>query len=77
MGLGFGLERIGYVCVRFPWRAVLLILVASVIAGYGISRVNVDDSLTELFRADTPQFKRYEELSNRFPSSEFDVLVIV
>jgi len=30
-----------------------------------------------LFRSDTPEFKRYEEVTRRFPSSEFDVLVVI
>ena len=49
----------------------------SIFAAFGISRITVDDSLTELFRADTPDFKQYERLSSRFPSSEYDVLVVV
>jgi hypothetical protein len=30
-----------------------------------------------LFRSDTPEFKQYEAVTRRFPSSEFDVLVVV
>jgi predicted RND superfamily exporter protein len=37
----------------------------------------VDDSLAELFRTDTEEFRRYEEIDRRFPSSEYDVLVVV
>ena len=48
-----------------------------IFAAFGIERITVDDSLTELFRADTPDFKQYERLSSRFPSSEYDVLVVV
>ena len=33
--------------------------------------------LSQLFRSDTPEFKQYEEVTQRFPSSEFDVLVVV
>ena len=40
-------------------------------------RLKVDDSLSQLFRSDTAEFKQYEEVSRRFPSSEFDVLVVV
>ena len=42
-----------------------------------MSRIQVDDSLSQLFRSDTPEFRQYEEVSRRFPSSEFDVLVVV
>jgi uncharacterized protein len=40
-------------------------------------RLRVDDSLSELFRTDTEEFRRYEEIDRRFPSSEYDVLVVV
>ena len=40
-------------------------------------RLKVDDSLSQLFRSDTDEFQQYEEVSRRFPSSEFDVLVVV
>ena len=41
------------------------------------SLLQVDDSLSELFRTDTEEFRRYEEIDRRFPSSEYDVLVVV
>ena len=34
-------------------------------------------SLSELFRSNTEDFRRYEEIDQRFPSSEYDVLVVV
>ena len=40
-------------------------------------RIKADDSLSQLFRSDTPEFKQYEEVTKRFPSSEYDVLVVV
>ena len=43
----------------------------------GIKRIQIDDSLSQLFRSETPEFKQYEEVSRRFPSSEFDVLLVI
>ena len=43
----------------------------------GIERLKVDDSLSQLFRSETAEFRQYEEVTRRFPSSEFDVLVVV
>ena len=40
-------------------------------------RIQVDDSLSELFRSETPEFKAFEEETRRFPSNEYDVLVVV
>ncbi len=43
----------------------------------GLLRLKVDDLLSELFRTNTEEFRRYEEIDRRFPSSEYDVLVVV
>ena len=73
----FGLERLGFVGLKAPALTVLLILVISALAGWGLALLRVDDSLSELFRTDTEEFRRYEEIDRRFPSSEYDVLVVV
>jgi len=75
--LALGLERIGLISLRFPWLVAILALVLSIGAAFGVARIKVDDSLSQLFRSDTPEFKQYEEVTRRFPSSEYDVLVVV
>ena len=75
--LAWGIERIGLVPLRFPVLAAILVLVLAVGAAVGVARIKVDDSLSQLFRSETPEFKQYEEVSRRFPSSEFDVLLVV
>lgn len=73
--IGLGFERIGLVPLACHWLALLVLVAISVVAAVGVARLKVDDSLTELFRADTPEFNQYERLSQTFPSSEYDVLV--
>jgi predicted RND superfamily exporter protein len=75
--IGLGLERLGLLPLRFP--ILFLLLIAAITAGsvFGYNRLKVEDSLTELFRTDTPEFHTYETLTERFPSSEFDVLVVI
>ncbi len=75
--LSFGLERLGLVALRAPYVTAFLILVISALAVVGVMRLKVDDSLSELFRTDTPEFHQYEEIDRRFPSSEYDVLAVV
>jgi predicted RND superfamily exporter protein len=75
--LALGLERIGLIPLRFSLLATLVVIALSLLAGFGIARIKVDDSLSQLFRSETAEFKQYEALSRRFPSSEFDVLVVV
>src|SRR5262245_58081645 len=73
----FGLERVGFFGINAPYLTFLLIVLFSVLGAMGLMRLRVDDSLSELFRTDTEEFRRYEEIDRRFPSSEYDVLVVV
>ncbi len=76
-GLGMGVERLGLCAVRRPWLSMAAIVLFSLVAMFGILRVDVDDSLTELFRTNSAEFQKYETLTRRFPASEYDVLIIV
>lgn len=73
----FGLERLGLIALRSPLISALLILVVSALAAVGVSRLKVDDSLSELFRTNTKEFRQYEEIDRLFPSSEYDILVVI
>ena len=75
--LALGLERIGLIPLTSPLVTGLLVIVLSALATFGLTRLKVDDSLSQLFRSDTAEFRQYEELSRRFPSSEFDVLIVI
>jgi uncharacterized protein len=75
--IALGLERIGLIFLRFPLAAAVVLIGLSIAAAFGVARIKVDDSLSQLFRSNTPEFRQYEEVSRRFPSSEFDVLVVV
>ena len=76
-GLALGLERIGLVTLRFPVFFTVLLAALTIAAVFGIGRIKVDDSLSQLFRSNSAEFKQYEQVVQRFPSSEFDVLVVV
>jgi predicted RND superfamily exporter protein len=75
--LALGLERIGLFALRIPITVSVILIVLCIGAFFGIERIKVDDSLSQLFRSDTPEFKQYEEVTRRFPSSEYDVLVVI
>jgi hypothetical protein len=77
MRLALGLERVGLVALRAPRLASAILFLACVAAFFGAERIQVDDSLSQLFRSNTPEFRQYEEVTRRFPSSEFDVLVVI
>ena len=75
--ISLGLNKIGLLGIRAPIFSAFIVLLLTAAAAAGISRLKVDDSLSELFRTNTPEFKTYEEIDKRFPSSEYDVLVVV
>lgn len=75
--LSFGIDKLGLVALKAPYVSAILILLLTVLAVLGVMRLKVDDSLSELFRTNTEEFRRYEEIDHRFPSSEYDVLVVV
>ena len=73
----FGVDRLGLAALKAPAVAALLIVALTAAAVAGLLRLKVDDSLSELFRTNTQEFRTYEEIDRRFPSSEYDVLVVV
>jgi len=75
--IAFGLERIGLIAVKAPVLSLVILATLCVGAFFGLQRIKIDDSLSQLFRSDTPEYKQYEEVTKRFPSSEFDVLVVI
>ena len=53
----FGLERLGLIALRAPWVSAMVIALLSVLAIWGVTRLKVDDSLSELFRTNTLEFR--------------------
>src|SRR6185312_15400843 len=75
--IAFGLERIGLVAVQAPILSCIVLGGLIVAAIFGIQRIKIDDSLSQLFRSNTPEFHQYEQVTKKFPAEEFDVLVVV
>jgi predicted RND superfamily exporter protein len=75
--LAYGLERMGLIPLRAPWASAIILALFCVLAVFGVERLKVDDSLSQLFRSDTKEYRQYEEVTRRFPSTEFDVLVVI
>ena len=75
--IAFGLERLGLIAVRAPIVSCIILLALIVGAVFGIYRIKIDDSLSQLFRSNTAEFRQYEAVTKKFPAEEFDVLVVV
>src|ERR1700735_1880127 len=74
--IAFGLERIGLIAVRTPILSCIILVGLIVGAIFGIQRIKIDDSLSQLFRSNSKDYKQYEAETKRFPATEFDVLVV-
>ncbi|MDO9058882.1 MAG: MMPL family transporter, partial [Bradyrhizobium sp.] len=77
ISIAFGLERIGLIAMRAPILSCVILFLMVIGAIFGIQRIKIDDSLSQLFRSDSREYRQYEEVTRRFPSTEFDVLVVV
>src|SRR6185312_16004553 len=75
--IAFGLERLGLIAVKAPIVSCIILLALIVAAVFGIERIRIDDSLSQLFRSNSKEFHQYEEVTKKFPAEEFDVLVVV
>jgi uncharacterized protein len=53
--LSFGIERLGLLALRYPVVVATILAAVTVAALFGITKLRVDDSLSELFRTDAPQ----------------------
>src|SRR6476659_1557933 len=75
--IAFGLERLGLIAVQAPILSCIVLLGLIVAAFFGIQRIKIDDSLSQLFRSNSKEYQQYEAETKRFPAVEFDVLVVV
>jgi predicted RND superfamily exporter protein len=75
--IAFGLERIGLIAVKAPILSCIILVALIIGAVFGIDRIKIDDSLSQLFRSNSKEYKQYEAETRRFPATEFDVLVVV
>ena len=77
LSIAFGAERLGLFAMRTPILSVVVLAFLCVLAGFGLERIKIDDSLSQLFRSDSKEYRQYESEIKRFPATEFDVLVVV
>src|SRR5260370_27503480 len=75
--IAFGLERLGLIAVQAPILSCIVLVGLIIGALFGIDRIKIDDSLSQLFRSNSREYRQYEAVTKRFPATEFDVLVVV
>src|ERR1700710_11423 len=75
--IAFGLERLRLIAVKAPVLSCVILVGLLIAAFFGIERIKIDDSLSQLFRSNSKEYQQYESETKRFPATEFDVLVVV
>src|SRR6202047_5097257 len=75
--IAFGLERLGLIAGQRPILSCIILVGLFIGALFGIDRIKIDDSLSQLFRSNSKDYRQYEAETKRFPAVEFDVLVVV
>src|SRR6478609_6158356 len=75
--IAFGLERLGLIAVQAPILSCIILVALIIGAIFGIDRIKIDDSLSQLFRSNSKEYRQYEAVTKRFPATEFDVLVVL
>src|SRR3979411_1292800 len=75
--IAFGLEPIGLSAVQAPILSCIILVGLIIGAIFGIERIKIDDSRSQLFRSNSKEYRQYEAVTKRFPATEFDVLVVV
>src|SRR5437588_10115378 len=74
--IAFGLERLGLIAVQAPILSCIVLVGLFIGAIFGIDRIKIDDSLSQLFRSNSREYRQYEAVTKRFPAAGFDVLLV-
>lgn len=75
--LGFNLERLGLVTLARPRLTAVALVLLTVVCAIGVWRIEATGILSDFFRGDNRDYRLYKQMSDRFPTSEFDVFLIV
>ncbi|RUT32840.1 hypothetical protein EMQ25_06785 [Arsenicitalea aurantiaca] len=77
MSIGFGLERLGLLTLRYPRIVAALVIAFTALCVAQTPRVSVDGDLMRVFNASGEHFERYEDLTATFGTFEDDAYVLV
>ena len=61
--IAFGLERIGLFAVKAPIISCVILVALLIAAFFGIERIKIDDSPSQLFRSNSKDYKQYEAVT--------------
>ncbi len=76
-GIGFGLQRIGIVALRFPILFTLAIAIISAAAAYHVANLRFDGDIASVLPEDSTAYRQYFDNRSRFRDFSRDVTVLV
>lgn len=74
---GFGLERLGLLTARYPRAALLIIAATLPILLFFAARLEFSSDIREIFRSDSEGFATLEKVTEQYPGSGRDILLVV
>lgn len=77
MRFGFGLEKIGLVCLRWPKAALALVVLSCLIAIYGLTKLEFDGDPGQVFRANNEISRATDRQAAAFPSNGEQLVLLI
>jgi len=74
---GFGLEKIGDLCLKRPLPALVIIMLSCFIALYGLSRLTFDGDPGQVFRADNEVSRATDRQAKAFPYAGEQLVLLI
>ncbi len=77
MRFGFGLEKIGLVCLRWPLAALSVVIISALVAVYGLTKLEFDGDPGEIFRANNEVSHATDRQKLAFPSTGEQLVLLI
>lgn len=77
MSIGFGLERIGFLCFDRPRMSAILLLAFTILCVFQFPKLNIDGEILRIFAGDNDIYNDYVNMRETFGTFEDDAFLIV
>ncbi len=74
---GFGLEKIGLLCLKRPWASLMIIALTCLIALFGLTRLTFDGDPGQVFRADNAVSRATDRQTAAFPTHGDELVLLI
>jgi len=77
LSIGFGIERLGLLALKYPKAAGLLVILFTALCMSALPRASVDGDLMRVYRDSGEMYERYQALTETFGTFDNDLYVLV